>query len=196
MQMKRLLALLMCLFLLPLCAVAEEAQDVPPGYRLVDFEDFTMPIAPNAIVRHYDKTAEDGVAAEILYLDLNSEHFSPYIIVWWVPNNMTEHTKHAHPLEYAKSLRDNVISGWRGEGMIVSSTKDVFGQKRGNMLTCTISCRIEENSWFADEAHDLWMVQRQYGTYAMGTYYLEIYAECREAADALLEDIDRVVYKK
>ena len=192
--MKKLLALLLCLCLLPLCAAAEETE-IPDGYRMVEFEDFQMPVAPNALVRHYDKTEEDGYVAEILYLDLSAEHFAPYIIIWWRPNNMTEFSKYWHPLDYAKALRDDMVSIWREEGMVIASAEAVLGQKKGDVLTATVSCRIEENSWFADEAHDLWMIQRQYGTYAMGTYYFEIYAECREDADALLADIDRVVYK-
>lgn len=198
MRMKKLMVLLMCMCMcLPTAfAAVEDEQPIPEGYRMEDFADFTMPIAPNAIVRHYDKNAEDGVVAEILYLDLTCEHFSPYIIVCWRPNNMTELTKYWHPLEYAKVLRDDLLNIWRGEGMVVSSAEAVHGQKKGSVLTAFVSCRIEENSWFADGAHDLWMVQRQYGTYAMGTYYFEIYAECREDADALLADIDRVVYKE
>lgn len=194
--MKRLLILFLCLFLLPVCAVAEAPQEVPDGYRLEDFGDFTMAIAPNAFVRHYGKDAEDGVVAQVIYLDFSCEHFAPYIVIWWHPNNMSNYLRGVHPLDYAKSLRDNVTSGWREAGMTITAPNAVYGQKRGDVLTCMVSCRIEENSWFSDDAHDLWMVQRFFGTYDMGTYYFEIYAESREDADALIKDIDRVVYKK
>lgn len=192
--MKKLLALLVCLCLLPMCAMAETAE-IPEGYRLEEFEDFTMPIAPNAIVRHYDKAEENGYVAEILYLDLSAEYFAPYITIWWRPNNMTELTKTWHPLDYAKALRDELVDMWRDEGMVITSDRAVYGQKKGDVMTVMVNCRVEENSWFCNEAHDLWMIQRQYGTYAMGTYYFEIYAECRADADALLADINRVVYK-
>lgn len=194
-MMKKLLMLLVCLCLLPVFAAAEDAQTIPEGYRMEDFGDFTMPIAPNALVRHYDKDAEDGRAAEIIYLDLSCEYFSPYIIVTWHPNNMTEYLRGWHPLNYAKALKDDVVDGWRAEGMTITSSEAVYGQKKGNTVTSMISCRIEKNSWFSSKAHDLWMVQRYFGTYDMGTYYFEIFAESREDADALIKDIDRIVYK-
>lgn len=193
--MKKMLVLLVCLCMLPLCAAAEE-QSIPEGYRMQDFGDFTMPIAPNALVRHYNGDKEDGYVAEILYLDLSCEHFASYIDISWVPNNISAYLKGAHPLDYAKALRDQAVAGWREEGVTVTSPQAIYGQKKGDTLTCMISCRMEENSWFCKEAHDLWMVQRYFGTYEMGTYYFNIYAESREDADALLKDIDRVVYRQ
>lgn len=193
--MRKLLILFICLCMLPVFVAAEDGQDIPEGYRMEDFGDFTMPIAPNAIVRRHDPDKEDGFVAEVLYMDLSCEHFAPYIIIWRHPNNMSAYLQRAHPLDYAKSLRDNVVAGWREAGMVITSPEAVYGQKKGGTLTCMISCRIEENSWFCNEAHDLWMVQRYFGTYDMGTCYFEIYAESRADADALLRDIDRVVYR-
>lgn len=192
--MKKLLALLVCLCLLPLCALAEEAS-IPEGYRLEDFGDFTMPIAPNAVVFRHDREAEDGYFADIYYFDVLAKDFAPYITIWWRANNMTELTKHYHPLDYAKALRKDLVDMWTEAGMVISSSEAVLGQKKGDVLTAMVTCRAEENSWFADAPHDVWMVQRQFGTYTMGTYYFEIYAQSREDAEALLADIDRVVYK-
>lgn len=192
--MKKLLALLVCLCLLPLCALAEEAS-IPEGYRLEDFGDFTMPIASNAVVFRHDRAAEDGYFADIYYIDVLAKDFAPYITIWWRANNMTELTKHWHPLDYAKVLRKDVVELWTEAGMIISSSDTVLSQKKGDVLTAMVTCRVEENSWFADAPHDVWLVQRQFGTYTMGTYYFEIYAQSREDAEALLADIDRVVYK-
>ena len=192
--MKKLLALLVCLCLLPLCALAEEAS-IPEGYRLEDFGDFTMPIAPNAVVFRHDRAAEDGYFADIYYIDVLAKDFAPYITIWWRANNMTELTKHWHPLDYAKALRKDVVELWTEAGMIISSSDTVLSQKKGDVLTAMVTCRVEENSWFADAPHDVWLVQRQFGTYTMGTYYFKIYAQSREDAEALLADIDRVVYK-
>lgn len=194
--MKKLLILFICLCLLPLCAAAEDAQTIPEGYRMEDFGDFTMPVAPNALVYHYDKDEEDGYAADIVYLDLSCEHFAPYVVVWWRPNNMSAYLKGVHPLDYAKALRDELKQGWMEQGMSIVDMEAVYGQKKGDTLTCMVSCRVEENSAFCNDAHELWMVQRYYGTYDMGTYYFEIYAESRAWADRIIEDLDRIVYKK
>ena len=148
-HMKKLLALLVCLCLLPLCALAEEAS-IPEGYRLEDFGDFTMPIAPNAVVFRHDRAAEDGYFADIYYIDVLAKDFAPYITIWWRANNMPELPKHWHPLDYAKVLRKDVVELWTEAGMIISSSDTVLSQKKGDVLTAMVTCRVEENSWFAD----------------------------------------------
>lgn len=194
--MKKLPVLLICLCLLPLCALAEEGAEIPEGYRIENFGDFTLPVAPNALVTRYDTRDEDGYVAEIRYLDLSCEYFAPYVVIVWHPNNMTEYWKGWHPLDYAKQLWQNTSDAWENEGMVISTGKAVYGQKKGDVHTFMLTCCIEENSLWSSKPHDLWLVERYYGTYDMGTYFFNVYAESRAWADRILADLDRIMYKE
>lgn len=193
--MKKLLTLLLCMLLLPAWALAEETA-IPEGYRVVDFGDFTLPIAPNALVTHYDKDEEDGYVAEIRYLDLSCKQYAPLVVINWSPNNMSAYLKGAHPLKYADSLRQNTVDTWTADDMVISEHKTIHGTVRNGQFTALFYCRMEDNGFLTTKPHDLWLVQRFYGTYDMGTYYFDVYAESREWADRIIEDLDRIAYKE
>lgn len=190
--MKKLLVIMLCLCMQPVWGCAEEA--IPEGYRVENFGDFTLPVAPNALVTRYDKETEDGFVARIRYLDLSCEYFAPLVDVYWKPTNMSAYLKGAHPLKYADALRMNTMEAWKEIGVVIQDSKTVHGTVRDGVFTALFSCHIAENSFLSSRPHDLWSVQRFYGTYDMGTYYFEVYAESREWADRIVEDLDRIAY--
>lgn len=196
--MKKALLMLVCLLLmlLPCAALAEEADALPEGYRVEDFGDFTMPVPPNAMVERYYNVPHGYIAAEITYIDMEEPAFQPYMIIWWYDNNLSVVCNRVHPLDYAKALTDQYVEGLREDGVTVTDVKTVYGMRKGNVTYTLRSMHLAENSFYADGPHDLWIYQRFYGTYDMGTYFFEIYAPTRAHVDAIVQDVERIVYAK
>lgn len=199
--MKKLLVLLLTLcLLLSLCPVfvgAEESAELPEGYRWEDMGDFLLPVAPNAILRPYAFVGgeEQAIVAELLYLDLEDPDFQPYMVVWWFPNNMSAYLSKVHPLDYAKLLTKELAGSLREAGSTVEEARAVYGMRRGGVFYMLCTMNVTEGSSFTDGPHELWVYQRWYGTYDMGTYYFEIYAPTREHVDAIIRDVEQVVFK-
>ncbi len=192
--MKKLVVLLLCLLFLPVVGLAEA--EIPVGYRVEDFVDFALPVPPNALVTKYDKDIDDGFVADIRYLDLTCEKFASRIWISWMPNNMSAYLKGAHPLQYAKQLAKDVRKMMEEDGISVSLSEAIWGKKTGDAFTSLVHFQIEADGWFSSKPHDLWMVQRFYGTYDMGTYCFEAFAESRERVETILLDFDRIVYSE
>lgn len=199
--MKKLLALALSLCLvLSLCPVfagAEGPVELPEGYRWVDLEDLLLPVAPNAVCYPYivERGDEQCIVAELLYLDVEGPDFQPFMYVWWFPNNMSAYLSRVHPLDYAKQLVREVAASLREDGCTVSAAKAVYGMRRGDVYYMLGSMHIAEGSIYADGPHDLWVYQRWYGTYEMGTYYFEIYGPTRAHVEAIVKDVEQVVFK-
>lgn len=198
--MKKLLALLLtlCLLtaLLPALSIAEEdLPELPEGYRWEDMEDFLLPVAPNAIIYRYEPAESDTIVAELLYLDGTDPDFQPFMVVWWFPNNMSAYLKRVHPLDYAKELTKHLSKDLTELGCTVENAKAIYGMCRNDVfyMLCTMSITVGD--YFADGPHDLWVYQRWYGTYEMGTYYFEIYGPTRQHVDAIVKDVEQVVFR-
>ncbi|MBQ7849026.1 MAG: hypothetical protein IJ343_04830 [Clostridia bacterium] len=187
------ICLLTICLLLPVFALAETAA-APEGH-LEDFADFTMSVSRNGMIWRYNKEKDDGLVAEIVYVDVESPSFQPYLLIHWFPNNMSAYLKGVHPLNYAKQLWKDIENTYKEADMVLSGSKVVYGQKKGDTFYCLSTCHVDENSWYCEEPHDLWVYQRFYGTYDMGTYYFEIYAPTRAHVDAIVKDLDTVEYK-
>lgn len=195
--MKKALLMLVCLLLmLPCAALAEEADALPEGYRVEDFGDFTLPLPPNAMMERYYNVPHGYIAAEITYIDMEEPAFQPYMIIWWYDNNLSVVYSRVHPLNYAKSLTEQYVEGLREDGVTVTDVNTVYGMRKGNVTYTLRSMHLAENSFYADAPHDLWIYQRFYGTYDMGTYFFEIYAPTRAHVDAIVQDVERIVYAK
>ena len=196
--MKKALLMLVCLLLMlmPCAALAEEADALPEGYRVEDFGDFTMPVPPNAMVERYYNVPHGYIAAEITYIDMEEPAFQPYMIIWWYDNNLSAYYRHVRPLEYGKMLTKQYVEDLREDGVTVTDAKTVYGSKQGDAIYTIHSMHLAENSFYADGPHDLWIYQRFYGTYDMGTYFFEIYAPTRAHVDAIVQDVERIVYAK
>ena len=194
-MMKKLLVLLACLLLvLPVAVQAEEA--LPEGWRVEDFGDFTMPIAPNAMLRKFEVNENRDYVAEILYLDAGDPAFQPYMVIWWFDSNLSVYYERLHPLDYGKYLTADLVAAYEEDGCTVTDARTVYGMRRGQTTYTMTSMHIADNSWYANEPHDLWIYQRFYGTYDMGTYIFEIYGPTRAHVDAIVKDVEQVVYKK
>ena len=196
--MKKALLMLVCLLLmlLPCAALAEEADALPEGYRVEDFGDFTLPLPPNAMMERYYNVPHGYIAAEITYTDLEEPAFQPYMIIWWYDNNLSAYYRHVRPLEYGKMLTKQYVEDLREDGVTVTDAKTVYGSKQGDAIYTIHSMHLAENSFYADGPHDLWIYQRFYGTYDMGTYFFVIYAPTRAHVDAIVQDVERIVYAK
>lgn len=197
--MKKLLALLLslCLMaaLLPAFAAAEEElPELPEGYRWENMGDFLLPVAPNAIFYPYAPGESDSIVAELLYLDVTDPDFQPFMYIWWMPNNMSAYLKRVHPLDYAKELTKVLSKDLTEMGCTVEAGKAVYGMCRNDVFYMLCSMHIADGSIYADVPHDLWVYQRWYGTYDMGTYYFEIYGPTRESVEAIVKDVEQVIY--
>lgn len=192
--MKKLMSiLLLACLLLPFAAFAEDA--AAPVHPEVDFTDFTMPVPSDAAIEWYDREKDDGLVAMITYPGDKEQAFEPYMFVWWFPNNMSAYLKRVHPLDYAKSLTAEVADSWREDGYTVTDEKAVYGMRRGDVYYMLGSMHVLWDGYFVKEEYDLWVYQRYYGTYDMGTYYFEIYGPSRAAVEAIVRDVEQVVYK-
>lgn len=195
-MMKRFFALLLAVCLcLPLFSQAETENALPEGYRLEEFDDFTLPVPSNGLVWRYDPETDDGWVAEIVYLDPEDPAFQPYMIIWRYPNNMSAYLRGVHPLDYGKTLTSAIVDSLKEDGCTVAAPRTVYGMCRGDVYYTMCTMRIEAGSLFAEEAHDLWVYQRYYGTYEMGTIYFEIYAPTRAHADAIIRDVEQAVFR-
>lgn len=201
--MKKLFAMLLALCLLaslcPVGALAEAAPELPEGYvwKLMDGH-FLLPVAPNADVYFYEpdmpEDSAQRIVAEVVYWDADGLAFDPFMVVWWFPNNMSAYFSRVHPLDYAKELTKEIAGSLREEGCTVQDARAVYGMRRGDVYYMLCSMHVAEGSYYADGPHDLWVYQRWYGTYDMGTYYFEIYGPTRESVEAIVKDVELVVF--
>ena len=193
-MMKKLVSLLLALcLLLPAMALGEGG--FPENRRAEEFDDFTLPVAPNAILYRCEPDEDDRRVAELIYLDIMDPAFQPFMVIWWFPNNMSAYYNRLHPLNYGRSLTDNIVADLRESGCTVTDPTTVYGMRKGSIFYTLCSMHIAQDSIYADEAHDLWVYQRYYGTYEMGTYFFEIYAPSREHIEAIIPDLEAVVFK-
>lgn len=186
--------LILCAVCLPVMALAETAAELPEGWRVEDFGDFTLPLPPNAWVYRYEKEGNNCRVAEIVSLELDGA-FSPYVTIGWYYQNMSEYYKNAHPLRLGRYTVDSLADAYRDAGCTVTDVTTVYGVRRGRANITLGSMNMPEGSPFADEAHELWFYERFEGTYAMGTYFFEVFAPTREQAEEIAAWFDALTFR-